>query len=76
MCGVVPTLQLIDDRLVGVSLDVQEVDARVLAASDDADALAERHDGTEGGADRALRLHVVETLLEDQRAVAVCDPVR
>lgn len=55
-----------------MAFDVQEVDAGVLAAADDAHAAPERHDGAERGLDAVLRVHHVETFLQDQVTFAVC----
>lgn len=65
------TLQLIDNGLLRMSLDIQEVDARVFAAGDDAHAATERHDGAECRLHTMLRVMYVETLLQSQAALAV-----
>lgn len=58
------TLQLVDDGLVLVALDVEEVDAGVLAARHHAHAAPERHDGAERRLDQVRAVQRGETLLQ------------
>lgn len=58
-----------------MSFDVEEVDAGVLAAADDADAAPERHDRAERRLHAVLRVEHFETFLQLQVAFAVYYPV-